>query len=255
VISHNGLLSAMEIDDWDVLKPTARLLSFTSRQVLCEHDVRAASVYFPLDAVVSSLVVMDDGRDVETISVGFESAVGLLSALADAPQITRSYVQISGEAVAVPASAIRARVRESPALLTLVLRHALANAALTEQSAACNALHHLPARLARRLLNCQDRIQGPVMKLTQDYLSVATGALPSSISLKVSEFRDDGLIRYSRGVIQILDRKGLEGRACECYRAEGGVHRTLRRLHANGHSTDSSPYRPAHDAGAGRSFQ
>ncbi len=101
--------------------------------------------------------------------------------------------------------------------MALILRFAQDRAAQAEQSAACYALHPLPSRLARWLLICEDRIDRSTMLLTQDEMGVMAGALRSSISMLASEFKQQGLISYSRGHLQILDRPRLEAQACECY--------------------------------------
>lgn len=196
-------------------------------QVLGEPGETVETVYFPSSAVISVVMAMEDGREVETASIGNESVAGLLSGLTGHAPVTRMYVQIAGGAIKLPAARLRARAIESPAFAELVLRSAQANAAQTEQSTACNALHHLSARLARWLLICQDRVDSPVMILTQEYMGVMAGALRSSISLTASEFKDAGLIRYSRGQVEILDRPRLEQRACECYRADRNIRAGL----------------------------
>jgi CRP-like cAMP-binding protein len=189
-------------------------------QVLCEPGQSMEMVYFPSSAVISVVTVIADGRDFEVASIGHESVAGMLPALTGIAPVTRMYVQIPGGAISLPAAGLRARIHDSPTLLTLILRHAQANAMQAEQSVACNAVHPLPARLARWLLICQDRVDSPVMSLTQDYMGVMAGALRSSISLTASEFKQAGLIHYSRGQVEILDRPGLEHRACECYRVD-----------------------------------
>jgi CRP-like cAMP-binding protein len=183
-------------------------------------------VYFPSSAVISVVTVMRDGRDVETASIGHESVAGLLSALTGIPPKTRMFVQLPGAAISLPSINLRNRVHESPVLMMLILRCAQASAMHTEQSVACNALHHLPARLARWLLISHDRVDSPRMILTQEYMGVMAGALRSSISIAASEFKSAGLIRYSRGSVEILDRDGLERRACECYETD----RTVREI-------------------------
>jgi CRP-like cAMP-binding protein len=223
----NSLLSAMTKRDVADLFPAMREVSLSAGQVLCEQGRLTELVYFPASAVISVVTAMEDGREVETASIGNEGVAGLLSALTDVPPRTRMYVQIPGAAISLPASRLRAQAIESVPFAQLVLRSAQANAAQTEQSAACNALHHLPARLARWLLICQDRVDSPVMTLTQDYMGVMAGALRSSISLTASEFKEAGLIRYSRGQLEILDRRGLEKRACECYRADRANRESL----------------------------
>jgi CRP-like cAMP-binding protein len=129
-------------------------------------------------------------------------------------------VQIGGGAVSLPAERLRDRAAQSPPLMALILRSAHDQSAQAEQSAACYALHSLPSRLARWLLICEDRVERSTMLLTQDEMGVMAGALRSSISMLASDFKHQGLIGYSRGHLQILDRPRLEARACECYRAD-----------------------------------
>jgi CRP-like cAMP-binding protein len=219
----NTLLSALGAADLAALFPVMKEGALASGQVLCEPGQAMDRVYFPSSAVISVVTVMQDGRDVETASIGHEGVAGLLSALTGISPATRMYVQMPGSAISLPAAALRDRVGESPALMKLSLRCAQATNMQTEQSVACNALHHLSARLARWLLICQDRVDSPIMILTQDYMGVMAGALRSSISIAASEFKRAGLIRYSRGLVEILDRAGLEDRACECYAKDRAV--------------------------------
>ena len=202
-------------------------VSLGAGQVLHEPGDTVELVYFPSSAVVSVVTVMGDGRSVETASIGYEGVGVLLPALTGVPSESRMFAQIPGGAISLPAARLRARMNESPALLKLILRYIQANMAQAEQSVACNALHGLPARLARWLLICQDRVDSPSMTLTQDYMGVMAGALRSSVSLTASEFKESGLIHYSRGQVQILDRPGLERRACECHRADKAVMQAL----------------------------
>jgi CRP-like cAMP-binding protein len=227
MIFRNALLSAMAPADIETLFPAMKEAALGVGQVLCEPGEPMEAVYFPSSAVISVVTVMKDGRNVETASIGHESVAGLLSALTGVPPISRMHVQIAGGAISVPSSALRARTNESASLMRLILRYAQVNSAQAEQSAACNAVHHLSARLARWLLICQDRIDNPIMPLTQDYLGVMAGALRSSVSLAAGEFKEQGLIRYSRGQIEILDRAGLEARACECYRVDQANRESL----------------------------
>ena len=214
------MLSAMSSAEIAELFPVMKEASLSAGQVLHEPGDVVDVVYFPSSAVLSVVTVMEDGRSVEASSVGYEGVGGLLPALTGAGTATRMFVQIPGAAITLPAARVRARVGESPALLKQILRYIQANASQAEQSVACNALHALPARLARWLLICQDRVDSPSMTLTQDYMGVMAGALRSSVSQAASEFKDSGLIRYSRGQVEILDRPGLERRACECYRVD-----------------------------------
>lgn len=177
------------------------------------------SVIFPSSAVLSAVTLMRDGSSVETATIGHEGAAGLLPALAGTTASNRVFAQIGGSAVRLPAADLRKAALESTALLDLLLRASQAGVAEAEQSVACNALHDAPSRLARWLLLTQDRTGGPVFPLTQDYMAIMVGVQRTTISAIASGLKAAGLIHYSRGVMEIRDRPGLEAAACECYSA------------------------------------
>ena len=108
------------------------------------------------------------------------------------------------------------------------MRHSASINFQAEQGVACNVLHDAPARLARWLLMTQDRTGNRVLPLTQEYMSVMTGVQRTTISAVANHLRSAGLIRFSRGNVEILDRAGLEAAACECYQAVRGEFDGLR---------------------------
>jgi CRP-like cAMP-binding protein len=216
----NAFLSQMASDDQAELSPFLREIALLGGEVLSEPNTPITSIYFPSNSTVSIVTVMSDGRAVQTVSIGCESAAGLLPAVTHIAPTTRMHVQIGGGAISLPADKLCARAERSPHLMALILRFAQDGAASAEQSAACYALHPLPSRLARWLLICEDRVERSTMLLTQDEMGVMAGALRSSISMLASDFKQRGLISYSRGHVQILDRPRLELQACECYAAD-----------------------------------
>ena len=195
-----------------------REASLYGGQILYQPGDPVEVVYFPSACSIAIITVMRDGRGVETASVGFEGAVGVLHAVSDEAASARMTVQIGGAAIALPATGLRDRIEQSPSLIRTVLRFSQTSAAQTRQSAACRAVHTLPARLASWLLVCESRVGGSTMAVTQDDLGLMVGALRSSVSLTASMFKQAGLIRYSRGRLEIVDGPGLERLACECYR-------------------------------------
>lgn len=223
----NAVLSSMDTTDMAALFPYLQEIALFGGEVLGEVGEAATWVYFPSNSAVSMVTILLDGREVETASIGYDGAAGLLPALTETAFASRMFVQIGGGAIALPASRLRDRVKQSPALLSLVLRSVMALSVQAEQSAACYALHPLTARLARWLLVCEDRVNRSQMELTQDHLGVMAGALRSSISVIASEFKNQGLIRYSRGHMEILDHPGLEKWACECYRHDRARQQAL----------------------------
>jgi len=194
-------------------------VSLRAGETVHEAGEPVQGVYFPSSAVLSIVTLMRDGTSVETATVGHESAVGLLSGLTGVRSSHRIFTQIPGAAVRIPATALRAAALGSPDLLDLLLCSAQASVAEAEQSAACNALHDAPSRLARWLLLTQDRTGGGGFSLTQDYMAIMVGVQRTTISAIASDLKARGLIRYTRGHVEVLDRAGLEEAACECYDA------------------------------------
>jgi CRP-like cAMP-binding protein len=174
-------------------------------------------VYFPSSALLSVVTSMEDGRSVETSTVGCETAVPLLTALARQPSQSRIFVQIGGGATRINAATLRRIAADHHELMSLLLRHAGAAALQAEQGVACNALHGAPARLSRWLLMTQDRTGAMELELTQEYMAIMTGVQRTTISAVANELRDEGLIKFSRGRVTITNRRGLQSRACECY--------------------------------------
>ena len=173
------------------------------------------------------VAVMADGAEVECATVGYEGAVGLLPALSRSLSTTRTYVQLAGAGISISADALRARAAESPGLLELLLRSAQTLIAQEEQSVACNALHGIESRLARWLLICHDRLSIPVLPITQEYLAIMLGVQRTTVNGAAGTLRSEGLIRYSRGQLEILDREALERRSCECYRTVLTIYDSL----------------------------
>lgn len=215
----NFLLSALDAADARVLIPNLVEISLERGQILFEPGAPVEQVFFPSNSVLSVVTVMLDGHAVESSTVGHESATPLLWALANQPSKGRIFAQIGGAATRLPASVLRARARESAELMTLLVRHSASITFQAEQGVACNVLHDAPARLARWLLMTQDRTGNRSLPLTQEYMSVMTGVQRTTISIAANQLRSAGLIRFSRGTVEVLDRPGLQACACECYDA------------------------------------
>ena len=196
-------------------------------RVLGEAGDAVDSVYFPSSGVVSMITVLDDGRAVESLTVGREGAVGLLPALGDPAWSTRALVQIAGTAWRVTSQHLRNATRAQPAILDVAIRYAQATEANLYQSAACNASHPIEARLCRWLLTCEDRVGDHVLPLTQDYLAMMLGVQRTSVTAAAQAIQRRGLMEYDRGRITILDRAGMERAACGCYRATEDTYAAL----------------------------
>lgn len=213
----NVFFDSLEAGDRQSLAEAARVASLQTGRTLCEAGRPFATVFLPTTTVVSIILQYADGRDVEVRSVGNESIVGVMAAISGSSSETTARVQITGDAVAIPADRFRERALQSSSLLRSALQFAQANLSQTERTVGCRSLHGLSSRLARWLLVSQDRVGARPLLLNQDYMSVMTGALRTSVSVCAGEFKKAGLIDYRRGRVEILDRPGLEAQACDCY--------------------------------------
>ena len=174
-------------------------------------------VQFPTTAVISLLCTMKTGATVVMGLVGKEGAVGIATFLGGRSMPNRALVQIAGESLRLEADLLQQEFSRAGALQRLLLRYTQALIAQISQTAVCNRIHFEPARLARGLLECHDRVQGDELPMTQEHLAIMLGGRRESVSVAACHLQDAGWIRYARGHIRILDRHGLESVACECY--------------------------------------
>ncbi len=190
-----------------------------THDVLNEAGAQIRHAYFMNSGLASVLSVMADGKSVEVGLTGKEGFVGLPLIVGFASSASRVIVQIEGSAFRLSASALTELLRKCRTLETRLHRYSLDLAAQSSQVAACNRLHEVDERLARWLLMSQDRIGSDVVPLTQEFLAHMLGRRRSSVTVAASILQEAGLIKYARGQLNIVSRKGLEETACECYRA------------------------------------
>jgi CRP-like cAMP-binding protein len=213
----NHLLGGLRDADFALLGPHLRNVELLQGTVLQEQEAPVEQVYFPLDCVVSLVSVMAGGEVIETATVGRDGAIGLSGGLGRWRAIARAIVRVPGIAAAVPVPQFQAAVRESDGLRNVILRYKEALLGQVHQTAACNALHPLEARLSRWLLQTADRVDGPSLPLTQEFMSQMLGVRRTTITMVAGCLQQAGLIRCQRGRVVILNRAGLEEAACECY--------------------------------------
>ena len=214
----NALICALDLPTYAQIEPHLEHGPFERGTVFYEPGQSIDTVYFPHTGVISLLSVLDDGSAIETATVGSESAVGLLAGMTRINAFSRIVGQSAGVVSRIKAERLRTITAGSPLLRDVILRHCDALLANAQQSVACNALHDVEERFCRWLLVCHDRLEGDELLLTQEFLAMMLGVQRTTVSQVASMLQDAGLIRYQRGRMLILDRPGLERRACECYR-------------------------------------
>jgi CRP-like cAMP-binding protein len=178
--------------------------------------VTRSNTSFPQSGMISVLATMQEGKAVETATVGREGGVGIMAGLGGRRAAGRAVVQLEGRASQIPVAPFRAAIDRSVGIRDLIVRYNETQMGLIQQSAGCNALHHVEKRLCRWLLQTRDRSDSDVLSLTHEFLSEMLGVQRSSVTLIARQLQTEGLIRYRRGQVDIVDRDGLEKKACEC---------------------------------------
>ncbi len=223
----NRLLAALESEDLALLEPHLETVALSRGQVLYEPGDRILHAYFPHDAVVSLVNVMEDGGSVEVGVFGREGVLGLLSALVTREAFGRYVVQIAGTASRIPYERLNEVRNARLKLRQLIMNYGEALLAQTFQTVACNAVHPVEARCCCWILKLHDRADQDTLPLTHEFLAEMLGVQRSTVSVVTRTLQTAGLIRQSRGGITITDRAGLEETACECY---GKIRRHYQRL-------------------------
>jgi CRP-like cAMP-binding protein len=215
----NALLLSVPEKEFDEIRPHLEFVTLGLHQVLQDPGQPIEHGYFPNSGVASLLVVTSDAKSVELSMVGKEGFVGmpLAAGLRDSSQ--RAIVQTSGDASRVKAEILHTLLPELPALQQSVNRYLLIQAMQVAQVAACNRLHEIDQRLARWLLMSHDRSGGESFPITHDLLSQMLGSGRPSVTVAAGTLQRAGLIEYTRGMVKVLSRSGLEDAACECYEA------------------------------------
>ena len=213
----NGLLASLSALDLDALRPLRKTVELPQGLVLFRTGDLMESVYFPFAGVISLVVDFEAGHTIEVATLGTESLVGGSTVFASKISYNRAIVSVGGSAFVMDAHRLRALAAESKSFRQVLALHEELLLAQAQQTAACNILHPIDARLSRWLLRCRDLTGSDELPLTQEFLGVLLGVKRSSLSLSASKLHERGFISYRRGHIHVANREGLEQSACECY--------------------------------------
>ena len=174
-------------------------------------------IYFPTSGVVSTTAVSESGDSVEICMSGSEGLVGTSALLGQSEFAHGIAMQIAGQGYRVGVPVARTLLSQNGVFTKLVYEHIALQMLQMGQSALCNRLHEVKARLARWLLAAADRNQDEQLRLTQEFLGQMLGARRSTVTVMAGELQRDGMIEYSRGKIRITNRDALEATSCTCY--------------------------------------
>ena len=185
--------------------------------MLYEPGRRLPYAYFPTTAIVSLHCVMASGASSETAGVGNEGMVGIALFMGGETLASSAVVQIAGEALRLEPSLLQREFDKAGALHRLLLRYVQSLITQIAQSGVCNRHHSIEQQLCRWLLATLDRATSAEIIMTHELVANTLGVRRESITGAATKLQRAGLIRYRRGHISVLDRVGLEARACECY--------------------------------------
>lgn len=211
-------LAALGDEELTNLRPHMHSVPGNLGDVLLVHGDSVQYLYFPLDAVISIVTSVEEGRGVEVALIGSEGMVGLWAALGSKSTWHEAVVQVPGDCTRIKVDVFRAELERSKTLLDHVHRYMLYLMAQISQTAACNRLHRLEQRLARWLLMTRDHVKADEFPETHEFLSHMLGSDRSEVTIAAGILRKSGLISYARGTVKILDQAGLEEVCCGCYR-------------------------------------
>jgi CRP-like cAMP-binding protein len=213
----NRILNALPDEDLEALRSDLEPVSLRLKQTLHQAGEAITHVYFIERGLACVLRTMTEGVAIEVRMTGREGMTGLPCLLGAHSMREEIVVQVAGSALRMSAAQFKTAFDQREALRRIVLRFINAALSMAAQTAACNRRHSLEQRCARWLLNASDRIRSDTMPMTQEFLASLLGARRAGVTETASKLQRDRLIHYRRGRLTILDRRGLEACACECY--------------------------------------
>ncbi|HXM78779.1 MAG TPA: Crp/Fnr family transcriptional regulator [Thermoanaerobaculia bacterium] len=216
--SQNHLLASLPPREFRRIEPHLLPYSTKAGEELHQRTGSSPYVYFPINSVSSLVITLADGSMVEAATVGNEGMVGLPLFVESESVSIQAFTHVPGNGLKMPRSVLRAELKRERALCHRLHEYTEALLLFIAQSCACNQMHSQRQRCARWLLLLHDRVGNQTFSLTQEFLAQMLGVRRATVTVAAGDLRRKKLIAYRKGVIQILDRKGLEDMACECYK-------------------------------------
>lgn len=223
----NHLLAALPAAEFDALAAHLELVPLPLGKMIYEPGTQLQHAYFPTTAIVSLHYVMESGASAETAGVGNEGVVGISLFMGGDTTPSSAVVQTAGHAYRMERRVLLQEFNRAGLLQRLLLRYTQALITQMSQTAACNRHHSVEQQLCRWLLLTLDRLPSNELVMTQELVASMLGVRREGITEAAGNLQRAGFITYRRGHISVLDRSGLEARACECYAV---VNKELRRL-------------------------
>jgi CRP-like cAMP-binding protein len=213
----NLLLKSLSPGNRERLMGLCTPVGMPQRAVLCGAGEIPDSAYFITSGVASVVTSMPEGAVAEVAVIGREGMFGAMNLMGPALTPTDCFLQVAGTALRISMGDLRTIFEQSEEVRRRILEFAQQQMLMLAQVAGCNRLHSAEQRLARWLLMVQDRNDGPKLELTQEFLSQMVGSRRTTVTEVAGTMHKRGLVQTRRGQVEVLDRVGLEGVACDCY--------------------------------------
>ena len=234
----NHLLAALPTPEFNRLLPHLELVPMSLGDVIHGFSGSIQHVYFPTTAIVSLVHELQDGATLETASIGNEGVLGISLLLSGENTTDHAIVQNSGFGYRLKAQLLKDEFVRSGLVFQILLRYFQARMTHVAQTAVCNRHHTIEQQLCRFLLLILDRLPSKSIAITQELIASKLGVRRESVTEAVGNLQRTGLIKCSRGHIEVLARTGLEKTSCECYSV---VKQEFDRLLTNIPSSISQP--------------
>ena len=215
--SQNHLLAALPAAEFERLAPHLERVAMPLGEMLYEPGGQLQHAYFPTTAIVSLHYVMESGASAESAGVGNEGVVGISLFMGGNTTPSSAVVQTAGHAYRLEGRLLKQEFNRAGLMQGLLLRYTQALITQMNQTAACNRHHSVEQQLCRWLLLTLDRVPTHELIMTQDLVASMLGVRREGITEAAGKLQRAGFIRYRRGHISVIERSGLETRACECY--------------------------------------
>lgn len=213
----NRILDALPAEDYERLLPALEFVEMPLGWTMSESGDHVNYLHFPTTGIVSLIYTLEDGSSSEIALVGNEGMVGISIFMGGESMPSNTTVQSAGTAFRLSRRIMKAEFALGGKLQHLALLYTQALIAQTSQTAVCNQHHSLGQQLCRWLLMSVDRLHANKLVITQELIASLLGVRRESVTLAASKLQKSGLISYSRGLIKVVDRHGLEEQVCECY--------------------------------------
>jgi CRP-like cAMP-binding protein len=223
----NRVLALLAPTDLEVLLPHLEQRAVRAREVLHKRGRPLDCAFFPLDSVASMVTTALEGQIIEVATIGNEGVVGVFALLGGYSAALEVVMQVPGEVLEMRAVIFQDLAERLPGITRVLHRYIAALFTQVAQGSGCNRIHSVEARTARWLLQAHDRVRGDHFALTHEFLAQMMGVRRASVSEVAGRLHEKRLIKYSRGVVAIEDRKGLERLSCECYGVISGEYERL----------------------------